>query len=129
MPAGPREVRRDARLEAPLRSEALRGIPAGLIPSWRGQNERQDDRHTARRGSPEPVFLLVPFVFWSRGPWAGDVRWPDPQAILAARYARGEITDEEYRERLGHASGPDHAADRFGVLFFKPGRRSPRRRR
>jgi hypothetical protein len=55
--------------------------------------------------------------------------WPDPHAILAARYARGEITHEEYRERLGHASGPDHAADRFGVLFFKPGRRSPRRRR
>ena len=25
-----------------------------------------------------------------------------PQEILAARYARGEISTEEYRERLGH---------------------------
>jgi putative membrane protein len=47
------------------------------------------------------VFLLVRFVFWRRGPW-GVGRGPDPRMILAERYARGEITHEEYRERLGH---------------------------
>jgi uncharacterized membrane protein len=43
----------------------------------------------------------VRFVLWRRGPW-GSRRGPDPRAILAERYARGEITHEEYRERLGH---------------------------
>jgi putative membrane protein len=45
-------------------------------------------------------FVLARFVFW-RGPnWrhAG----PDARAILAERYARGEISLEEYRERLGN---------------------------
>ncbi|HEY7259013.1 MAG TPA: SHOCT domain-containing protein [Gaiellales bacterium] len=51
------------------------------------------------------VFLLVRFVFWRRGPWAGG-RGPDPRAILAERYARGEITHDEYRERLGHLERP-----------------------
>lgn len=39
-----------------------------------------------------------------RGPWAayGGPRAPDPRAILAERYARGDITLEEYRERLGN---------------------------
>jgi uncharacterized membrane protein len=50
------------------------------------------------------VFLLVRFVFWRRGPWGGR-RGPDPRAILAERYARGEITHDEYRERLGHLEG------------------------
>jgi putative membrane protein len=50
------------------------------------------------------VFLLVRFVFWRRGPWSGR-RGPDPRAILAERYARGEITHDEYRERLGHLEG------------------------
>jgi len=50
------------------------------------------------------VFLLVRFAFWRRGPWGGH-RGPDPRAILAERYARGEITHDEYRERLGHLEG------------------------
>ena len=38
-----------------------------------------------------------------RGPWAAyGTPAPDPRAILAERYARGEITLEEYRERLGN---------------------------
>ena len=46
--------------------------------------------------------LLFRFVFWrGRRAW-GYHRGPDPRAILAERYARGEITLEEYRERLGH---------------------------
>ena len=41
--------------------------------------------------------------FWRgrRGPWRYDHR-PDARAILAERYARGEISYDEYRERLGH---------------------------
>jgi putative membrane protein len=50
-------------------------------------------------------FLFVRLFFWRgrRGPWAryaGHV--PDARAILAERYARGEISYDEYRERLGH---------------------------
>jgi putative membrane protein len=50
--------------------------------------------------------LLVRFVFWRGrgGPWAGH-RATDPRAILAERYARGEIDHTEYRERLGHLEG------------------------
>ena len=48
-------------------------------------------------------FLFVRFFFWRRGPWAYyGPREPDAKAILAERYARGEITHDEYRERLGH---------------------------
>jgi putative membrane protein len=45
-------------------------------------------------------FVLARFVFWRRPYWrhAG----PDARAILAERYARGEISLEEYRERLGN---------------------------
>jgi len=47
-------------------------------------------------------FMFVRFFFWRgrRGPWG--YRGPDARAILAERYARGEISHEEYRERLGH---------------------------
>jgi putative membrane protein len=48
-------------------------------------------------------FVLLRFFFWRgprRGPWG--YRGPDARAILAERYARGEITHDEYRERLGH---------------------------
>jgi putative membrane protein len=58
-----------------------------------------------------PLFWLLAFFlffrvfFWRgrRGPW-GPYRHaaPDPRAILAERYARGEVTHEEYRERLGN---------------------------
>ena len=49
-------------------------------------------------------FLFVRFFFWrgGRGPWSRYDRGPDARAILAERYARGEIDHEEYRERLGH---------------------------
>jgi putative membrane protein len=56
-----------------------------------------------------PLFWLLAFFlffrvfFWRgrRGAW-GPYRpaAPDPRAILAERYARGEITHDEYRERL-----------------------------
>jgi putative membrane protein len=48
-------------------------------------------------------FLCVRLFFWRgrRGPW-GYYRGPDARAILAERYARGEISHDEYRERLGH---------------------------
>jgi putative membrane protein len=48
-------------------------------------------------------FLCVRLFFWRgrRGPW-GYYRAPDARAILAERYARGEISHDEYRERLGH---------------------------
>jgi putative membrane protein len=47
-------------------------------------------------------FLVVRFVFWRgpRGPWRPAT--PDARAILAERYARGEIGHDEYRERLSH---------------------------
>ncbi len=54
------------------------------------------------------ITVLVTFarLFWwrgRRGPWAAyGAPGPDPRAILAERYARGEITLEEYRERLGN---------------------------
>jgi uncharacterized membrane protein len=46
---------------------------------------------------------VVRLVFWRRGPgpWAAH-RGPDLRAILAERYARGDITHDEYRERLDH---------------------------
>jgi putative membrane protein len=49
------------------------------------------------------IALLIRFVFWRRGGcWGGPGRRGPgaPQAILAERYARGEIGDEEYRTRL-----------------------------
>jgi putative membrane protein len=50
-------------------------------------------------------FLFARLFFWRgrRGPWSyyrGNA--PDARAILAERYARGEISHDEYRERLGH---------------------------
>ncbi len=46
------------------------------------------------------LLVLARFVFWRAPNWrhAG----PDARAILAERYARGEIGLEEYRERLGN---------------------------
>jgi putative membrane protein len=54
------------------------------------------------------VFLLLRLFFWRgrRGPWAyRGYGGPDARAILAERYARGEITHDEYRERLSHLEG------------------------
>jgi putative membrane protein len=50
-------------------------------------------------------FVFVHLFFWRgrRGPWAySGGHAPDARAILAERYARGEISHDEYRERLGH---------------------------
>jgi putative membrane protein len=49
-------------------------------------------------------FVFLRFFFWRgrRGPWAYGYRAPGARAILAERYARGEISHDEYRERLGH---------------------------
>jgi putative membrane protein len=51
-------------------------------------------------------FLLARLFFWRgrRAPWAAYGRHgaPDARAILAERYARGEISHDEYRERLSH---------------------------
>ena len=52
------------------------------------------------------VLFAFARIFWwrgRRGPWAAyGGPAPDPRAILAERYARGEITLEEYRERLSN---------------------------
>jgi len=52
------------------------------------------------------VFLLVRLFWWRGrgGPW-GPRAAPDPRAIVAERYARGEIDHDEYRERLRHLEG------------------------
>jgi putative membrane protein len=73
---------------------------------------------TGGRGGPGPffwpifplgffLFVLVSFVairfaFWGRG-WGGPRYWsgmPSAEEVLRRRYARGEISEEEYRERL-----------------------------
>jgi putative membrane protein len=45
------------------------------------------------------IWGTVAFFFWRRRRW-----WSGPrasgEAVLGERYARGEITEEEYRERL-----------------------------
>jgi putative membrane protein len=48
-------------------------------------------------------FVLVRLFFWRgrSGPLSGHAA-ADPRAILAERYARGEISHDEFRERLGH---------------------------
>jgi putative membrane protein len=48
------------------------------------------------------IFLLwgvVAFFFWRRRGWRG-VPGASGEAVLGERYARGEITEDEYRERL-----------------------------
>jgi putative membrane protein len=51
-------------------------------------------------------FLFFRFFFWGRrGVWCAGRGGSDAKAILASRYARGEIGLEEYRERLGHLDG------------------------
>ena len=47
------------------------------------------------------LLLLARLVFWRgrRGPWSAT---RDARAVLAERYARGEIGLDEYRERRGH---------------------------
>ena len=52
------------------------------------------------------VFLwsVVAFFFWRRRGWRGGPR-ASGEAVLGERYARGEITEDEYRERLSVLRG------------------------
>jgi putative membrane protein len=56
-------------------------------------------------------FLTLRFAFWGRG-WGGRAgHWGGPysaEAVLRHRYARGEISEQEFRERLRvlRSSGP-----------------------
>jgi putative membrane protein len=61
-----------------------------------------------------PLFWILLFFFcfrffWWGGPWGrryrGRGQRVSAQEILAARYARGEISHEEYRDRLSHLEG------------------------
>jgi putative membrane protein len=45
------------------------------------------------------VWGAVAFFFWRRRGWRGP--GVSGEAVLGERYARGEITEDEYRERLG----------------------------
>jgi putative membrane protein len=49
------------------------------------------------------VWGVVAFFFWRRRAWRGGWRsgpGASGEAVLGERYARGEITEDEYRERL-----------------------------
>jgi putative membrane protein len=49
------------------------------------------------------IWGMVSFFFWRRRSWGGPRA--SGEAVLGERYARGEITEEEYRERLGVLKG------------------------
>jgi putative membrane protein len=59
------------------------------------------------------IIALVRGIFWRRHwrhhsrPWGWSGGEGDPRAILAGRYARGEIDETEYRQRLAVLNGPD----------------------
>jgi putative membrane protein len=69
-----------------------------------------------------PLFwLFVLFFcfrfFWGGGWWRGGwdrpyAHYPDARAILAERYARGDISADEYHERLANLVEPDDRTDR-----------------
>ncbi len=48
---------------------------------------------------------LIVLLFWRRGRWHHHHGWhggpggPSAEQVLGERYARGEITEEEYRQR------------------------------
>ena len=48
------------------------------------------------------VIAALARLFFRRGSWCGPGRWSprDADAILAERFARGEIDRDEYRSRL-----------------------------
>jgi putative membrane protein len=43
---------------------------------------------------------IVAFFFWRRRGWWRGIHSASGEAVLGERYARGEITESEYRERL-----------------------------
>ena len=79
-----------------FKSRPCKTVPARVNSTWIARRSFAPRRRF--------VFLFVRFFFWRRGaPWAYyGYRRPDARDILAERYARGEITHDEYRERLGH---------------------------
>ncbi|WP_426998556.1 SHOCT domain-containing protein [Pseudarthrobacter sp. N5] len=68
-------------------------------------------------GGFSPLFLLIPlfwiliiglFIFLGRRTWRRNHRWAATQggeSVLRERYARGEIDETEYRQRLGVLRG------------------------
>jgi putative membrane protein len=66
--------------------------------------------HIAPDGWGGPWFLFVPLLWFAffvavavlfRRRWGGWRRWNPAEDVLAERYARGEISAEEYHQRLG----------------------------
>lgn len=57
------------------------------------------------------IIVLVKGIFWRRHRryhrhgwgWGGE---NDPRSVLAGRYARGEIDEQEYRQRLAVLNNP-----------------------
>ena len=58
------------------------------------------------------IWLAVSFIGGLAGRPSGEPdRSERPEEILAQRYARGEIDEDEYRRRLDILSGTRHAGD------------------
>ena len=55
------------------------------------------------------IVLIVLFRVLDRVGHRADMHRPTPDEMLAERYARGEITDEEYQHRRGVLRGDDRA--------------------
>ncbi len=66
--------------------------------------------HAGWHYGPGPWWPIIPLLFWltvaaviffwvRRRP-GGWHRGPSPEDVLAERYARGEVSADEYRERL-----------------------------
>jgi putative membrane protein len=51
------------------------------------------------------VVLLVRYVGGDRRQPLATTAGPDPRSLLAERFARGEINEDEYRQRLKVLSG------------------------
>jgi putative membrane protein len=49
---------------------------------------------------------------WNRPPGEVPASRPSPEQLLAERFARGEIDEEEYRRRLATLTGADRTAPR-----------------
>jgi putative membrane protein len=55
------------------------------------------------------IVIAIVFRVLDRSDRSAFRRRPSPDELLADRFARGEITDEEYRHRLSVLHGGDHA--------------------
>jgi putative membrane protein len=55
------------------------------------------------------IWVVVNLLRRRPGPTStGGARPPSPEEVLAQRYARGEIDDDEYHRRLGTLRGAGH---------------------